>query len=148
MSGQQISGLEQRLVEKRIIPVAVIESVEDAAPLARTLADASIPVIEVTLRTSCALDCIRAIRRHCPDVLVGAGTVLDAAQVKAALEGKWFNDGFRGAMGELLCAIEEDREPSNSGRNNLNSLAVCFAAVKAADTGRPQTPGGVQRLPP
>ena len=34
---------------------------------------------------------------------------------KPELKGKWFNDGFRGAMGELLCAIEEDREPSQLG---------------------------------
>jgi predicted dehydrogenase len=52
------------------------------------------------------------------------------------LEGKWFNDGFRGAMGELLCAIKENREPFNNARDNLRSLAVCFAAVKSADTGR------------
>jgi predicted dehydrogenase len=67
---------------------------------------------------------------------------------KPVLEGKWFNDGFRGAMGELLCAIEEDREPSNSARENLRSLAVCFAAVKSADTGKAQIPGKVRRLSP
>jgi predicted dehydrogenase len=62
------------------------------------------------------------------------------------LEGKWFNDGFRGTMAELLCAIEEDRDPSNSARANLRSLAICFAAVRAADTGRVQVPSQVRRL--
>ncbi len=62
------------------------------------------------------------------------------------LLGQWFNDGFRGAMGELLCAIEENREPTNSARENLRSLELCFAAVRAADTGRVQTPGKVRRL--
>lgn len=66
---------------------------------------------------------------------------------RPVLKGKWFNDGFRGTMGELLCAIEENREPSNSARENLRSLAICFAAVKAADTGKVQTPGKVRRLP-
>lgn len=66
---------------------------------------------------------------------------------KPELNGKWFNDGFRGTMGELLCAIEENREPVNSARENLRSLALCFAAVKAADTGTAQTPGKVRRLP-
>jgi predicted dehydrogenase len=61
-------------------------------------------------------------------------------------KGTWFNDGFRGTMGELLCAIEENREPSNSARENLRSLAICFAAGKAADTGKVQTPGKVRRL--
>ncbi len=66
---------------------------------------------------------------------------------RPVLQGKWFNDGFRGTMGELLRAIEEDREPSNAARENLRSLEICFAAVKAADTGKAQTPGKVRRLP-
>jgi len=56
------------------------------------------------------------------------------------LAGRWFNDGFRGAMGELLCAIENDREPANAAADNLRSLALCLAALRAADTGVPQTP--------
>ena len=52
------------------------------------------------------------------------------------LEGCWFPDGFHGAMAELLCAIEENREPLNSARANLRSLALCFAAVESAETGR------------
>jgi predicted dehydrogenase len=52
-----------------------------------------------------------------------------------ALEGQWFNDGFRGAMGELLCAIEEGRSPLNSARDNLKSLALTFAAVRSRMTG-------------
>jgi predicted dehydrogenase len=62
------------------------------------------------------------------------------------LEGSWFPDGFHGTMGELLCAIEEDREPSNSAKNNLASLALCFAALRSAETGLPQTPGKVRRM--
>lgn len=54
------------------------------------------------------------------------------------LSGTWFNDGFRGTMGELLSAIEADREPGNSARENLRSLALCFAAVKSANSGRAQ----------
>ncbi len=63
-----------------------------------------------------------------------------------ALEGTWFTSGFQGAMGELLCAIEENREPTHSARNNLASLALCFAALASADTGRPQTPGAVRQV--
>lgn len=51
------------------------------------------------------------------------------------LQGSWFPDGFRGAMAELLCAIEEDREPLNSARGNLRSLALSLAAVQSADAG-------------
>lgn len=49
------------------------------------------------------------------------------------LEGAWFPDGFAGAMGELLAAIAEDREPSNSARHNLRSLQLTLAAVDSAD---------------
>lgn len=65
--------------------------------------------------------------------------------VSPPLEGTWFTHGFQGTMGELLCAIEADREPSNSARDNLDSLALCFAALAAADTGLPQVPGCVTR---
>jgi 2-dehydro-3-deoxyphosphogluconate aldolase / (4S)-4-hydroxy-2-oxoglutarate aldolase len=80
------SEVQERLTRWRVVPVAVIDSVEDAVPLARALAQGGLPVIEITLRTPCALDCIRAIRRDCPDVLVGAGTVLEVSQVPAAIE--------------------------------------------------------------
>jgi predicted dehydrogenase len=63
------------------------------------------------------------------------------------LEGAWFPGGFRGTMGELLCAIEEGREPVNSARENLHSLAFCFAAIASATEGVPKTPGEVRRLP-
>ena len=63
------------------------------------------------------------------------------------LEGCWFPDGFHGTMGELLRAIEEDRQPSNSGHDNLASLALCFAAVASAERGEPVVPGSVTRLP-
>jgi len=63
------------------------------------------------------------------------------------LTGRWFPDGFRGTMGELLCAIEEGRQPSNSARNNLKSLELCFAAVASAERHKPVVPGTVKRLP-
>jgi predicted dehydrogenase len=50
---------------------------------------------------------------------------------------RWFPDGFDGAMSELVCAIEEDREPYHSARDNLRSLGLCFAAIKSAETGQP-----------
>jgi len=55
-------------------------------------------------------------------------------------------DGFRGTMGELLCAIEEDREPRNSARNNLQSLALCFAALASADSGEPVSPWEARKV--
>jgi predicted dehydrogenase len=66
---------------------------------------------------------------------------------RPALEGQWFNDGFQGAMGELLCAIEDDREPSNGAAENLQSLAMAFAAVESRVTGKEVTIGSVRKLP-
>ena len=54
---------------------------------------------------------------------------------RPALKGTWFNDGFAGTMGELLCAVEERREPMNSARGNLASLRLCLAAVRASRMG-------------
>ena len=60
----------------------------------------------------------------------------------AELTGSWFPDGFRGAMGELLCAIEDGREPENAAADNLRSLAICFASLDSADQGRVVEVGG------
>lgn len=49
------------------------------------------------------------------------------------LEGQWFPDGFAGSMGELLCAIAEDRDPFNAARHNLLSLEMTLAACRSAD---------------
>lgn len=70
-----------------------------------------------------------------------------AGRASPKLGGTWFTNGFQGAIGELLCAIEDGREPSNSGRDNLGSLALCFAAMESADSGQPQIPGCVIRAP-
>ncbi len=63
------------------------------------------------------------------------------------LEGAWFNDGFAGTMGELLVAVEEKREPLNGARGNLDSLALCFAAIQSAHTGQAVKPGTVRKVP-
>jgi predicted dehydrogenase len=62
------------------------------------------------------------------------------------LEGTWFESGFQGAMGELLCAIEENREPTHSARNNLASLELALAALASAERGKSVRPGTVTRL--
>ncbi len=70
-----------------------------------------------------------------------------AGQTTPTLSGAWFPDGFHGTMAELLCAIEENRQPSNSGANNLHSLALCFAAIASSRDGLSYTPGDIRRLP-
>ena len=57
---------------------------------------------------------------------------LAAGPCRPALAGAWFPDGFAGTMGEWLCAIEEHRQPSISGADNLHTLEIVFAAYRDA----------------
>lgn len=67
----------------RVVPVIVIENADDALPLADALMDGGLPVAEITVRTEAAIDAIRLIAKHRPDMLVGAGTVLTEDHVHA-----------------------------------------------------------------
>jgi predicted dehydrogenase len=82
-----------------------------------------------------------------PDLNLQSVTLATAEGLaRPKLAGTWFPDGFHGTMGELLRAVEEKREPENSARNNLASLALCFAALASAARGQPVVPGTVRRL--
>jgi len=83
-----------------------------------------------------------------PDLSTQSVTLTDAAgRARPALDGTWFSEGFLGTMGELLCAIEDHREPQNGARANLASLALVFAAIaSAARGGAPVVPGEVTSL--
>jgi len=67
-----------------VIPVIVIERLEDAVPLAQALVDGGVKVLEITLRTPVALKCMEAIARAVPGAIVGAGTVRNVGDAKAA----------------------------------------------------------------
>jgi predicted dehydrogenase len=70
-----------------------------------------------------------------------------AGRAVPELSGTWFENGFQGTMAELLCAIEDNREPMNSARDNLKTLELCFAALHSANTGQPVVPGKIRQLP-
>ena len=67
-----------------VIPVIVLDRIEDAVPLAQALVAGGVRVLEVTLRTPVALQCMEAIARAVPEAIVGAGTVRSAADAQAA----------------------------------------------------------------
>ncbi|GHR71096.1 ketohydroxyglutarate aldolase [Helicobacter pylori] len=67
-----------------IVPVVVIENIKDAVPLAQSLVEGGIQIIEVTLRSSCALEAIELIAKNVPKMRVGAGTILNPAQLEQA----------------------------------------------------------------
>ncbi len=67
-----------------IIPVVVIENIKDAVPLAQSLVEGGIHIIEVTLRSSCALEAIELIAKNVPKMCVGVGTILNPTQLEQA----------------------------------------------------------------
>ena len=69
-----------------VIPVIVLQRVQDAVPLAEALLAGGVKVLEVTLRTPVALQCIEAIAKALPEALVGAGTIRNAADAQAAVD--------------------------------------------------------------
>ena len=74
------------LKKLRIIPVVKIDDLSDALPLADALIKGGIPAAEITFRTECAADVISLLRSERPDMIVGAGTVLNVNQAKKALD--------------------------------------------------------------
>ena len=74
-----------RVCEAGIVPVVVLNRVEDAVPLAGALLKGGITFMEITFRTECAADCIEVISREVPDMTVGAGTVINVEQAKTAV---------------------------------------------------------------
>ena len=72
--------------EGPVIPVIVINRVEDAVPMAEALLEGGIKVLEVTLRTSCALAGMEQIAKHVPDAILGSGTVRNLKDAQASLD--------------------------------------------------------------
>src|SRR5690606_11661726 len=86
---------------KKIVPVIALPELDMALPLADALSSCGFTVLEITLRTPCALDAIRLIARERPDVTVGAGTVKNMHQFQEAVDagaGFIVSPGFAPAM--------------------------------------------------
>ena len=69
-----------------VVPVVVLDDAKDAVPTAKALLACGVDVMEITFRTAAAADSIKAVAEGCPDMLVGAGTVVTLDQCKQALE--------------------------------------------------------------
>ena len=80
-----MDGFYKRLEELAVVPVVVLDRVEDAVPLARALSNGGLPSAEVTFRTQAAAASIAAIAEACPETLVGAGTIISVDQAEAAV---------------------------------------------------------------
>ena len=81
-----MTTVTEQLKQIKIIPVIAIDNAEDIIPLGKVLAENGLPAAEITFRTEAAAEAIRLLREAQPDMLIGAGTVLNKEQVIAAKE--------------------------------------------------------------
>lgn len=110
-----------------VIPVLTLDDPEVAVALSRALAAGGLTAIEVTLRTDKALDCIRAVARDVPGLIVGAGTIRDPRQIDAAdAAGARFLVS-PGATDELIAAAR--------GRAWLPGIGTVSEAMRLAEAG-------------
>lgn len=79
-----MSTLIQQLAALKVIPVVVVEQASDIIPLGKALAENGLPVAEITFRTDAAAEAIALLREAQPHMLIGAGTVLNRAQLEKA----------------------------------------------------------------
>ena len=76
----------EQVIATGIVPVVVLNKVEDAVPLANALLRGGINFMDITFRTACAAECISVISKEVPDMIVGAGTVINVDQAMVAVE--------------------------------------------------------------
>lgn len=116
-----------------VIPVATIQRPADAVPLAEALLEGGVAVIEVTLRSEAALAAIEAIRKACPDMCVGAGTLWTAEQaMRAASAGAEFavSPGIADAVQDVAASL---RLPYLPGAQTASEMAhLVRRGVRAA----------------
>ena len=153
----------ERLANSIVVPVVVLDKVEDAVPTAKAMAAGGVDTMEITFRTACAPEAIKAVAENCPEVCVGAGTILNLEQAKLAVEmGAKFivspgfseevvawcvENGIPVAPGcvtptEIMAALKHGLKmvkffPANvyGGLNAMKNLSAPFVGVKFLPTG-------------
>ncbi len=153
----------ERLANSIVVPVVVLDKVEDAIPTANAMAAGGVDTMEITFRTACAPECIKAVAENCPNVLVGAGTIVNLEQCKLAVEmgakfivSPGFSDevvgwcvehGIPVAPGcvtptEIMAALKHGLKmvkffPANvyGGLNAMKNLSAPFVGLKFLPTG-------------
>ena len=140
------SGIEQIMRMAPVIPVIVIDRVEDAVPMAEALVAGGLPVLEVTLRTPAALDALKAMKQVAGAV-VGAGTVLNVNMLDAALDaGAEFivSPGLTDSLGEAAVAAGVPFLPGIANASNImTGLDIGLGSFKFFPA---STSGGVAAL--
>jgi 2-dehydro-3-deoxyphosphogluconate aldolase/(4S)-4-hydroxy-2-oxoglutarate aldolase len=132
--------LDAAALKAPVVPVIVLDSAHQAAPLARTLVKAGITLAEVTLRTPAGLEAIAVMRAEAPELLVGAGTVLTGQDADAALKaGAQFlvspgmspglRDALRGQENVMIPGIATASEAMTRHEEGFARLKLFPAAV-------------------
>ena len=153
----------ERLANSIVVPVVVLEKAEDAVPTAKAMAAGGVDTMEITFRTACAPEAIKAVAENCPEVLVGAGTIVNVEQAKLAVQmgakfivSPGFSDEVVGwcvennipvtpgcvTPTEIMAAMKHGLKlvkfvPANvyGGLNAMKNLAAPFVGMKFLPTG-------------
>ncbi|MBN9490175.1 MAG: bifunctional 4-hydroxy-2-oxoglutarate aldolase/2-dehydro-3-deoxy-phosphogluconate aldolase [Alphaproteobacteria bacterium] len=126
-----------------VIPVLTIEKTADAVPLARALVKGGLPVLEITLRTRAAIDALKAIAADVPDAVVGAGTVLNEAQLDQAQRAGARFGVSPGCTPALALAIEKSGMPFLPGVQTVSeALALAERGFRLLKFFPADTSGG------
>ncbi|MCF7499389.1 MULTISPECIES: bifunctional 4-hydroxy-2-oxoglutarate aldolase/2-dehydro-3-deoxy-phosphogluconate aldolase [unclassified Pseudoalteromonas] len=104
-------SIEKILSSAPVVPVVVIEKLEDAAPLARALYNGGLKALEITLRTPIAAEAVKLMKEAVPEAYVGTGTVVDKATFNASVEAGADFMVSPGVNDELLALAKETDIP-------------------------------------
>ncbi|PLR39139.1 keto-deoxy-phosphogluconate aldolase [Chimaeribacter coloradensis] len=115
---------EQILTSGPVVPVIVINELEHAVPLAKALVAGGVKVLEVTLRTECALEAIRAIAREVPEAIIGAGTVINPQQLDEVISAGAQFAISPGLTAPLLKAATDGPIPLIPGISTVSELML------------------------
>ncbi|MBC8954745.1 bifunctional 4-hydroxy-2-oxoglutarate aldolase/2-dehydro-3-deoxy-phosphogluconate aldolase [Xenorhabdus sp. PB62.4] len=138
---------ENILTDGPVVPVIVVNEIEHAVPLAKALVAGGIRVLEVTLRTECAVEAIRLIAKEVPEAIIGAGTVINPEQLATVTEAGAQFAISPGLTEELLEAATSGSIPLIPGISTVSELMLgmsyglkCFKFFPA------EANGGVKAL--
>ena len=104
-------SIEKILASAPVVPVVVIEKLEDAAPLARALYNGGLKALEITLRTPIAAEAVKLMKAEVPEAYVGTGTVIDKASFEASVAAGADFMVSPGVNDELLALAKETDIP-------------------------------------
>lgn len=115
-------NLDQIIAETSVMPVMVVDRVENAVPLAHALVNGGIRVLEITLRTAAGLDAVRAIKQEVPEAIVGVGTIATPQQLDAAIAAGAQFGVSPGSTPKLLKAIAASKLPFFPGVATMSEV--------------------------